>query len=378
VVYRLLLFAVPDRTALAFATLFALGTPVWMYSRSTMDVLPAALGTALTAWAVFAHAAAHIPARRAAPLAALGVVFAGWFRASLLPFLAAPALLAMLWNERARRDATACVFVTVVAIGLAPMLAYNYVRTGNPLMLGTMVPQYAEQNGFAGDFATGLYGLLVSPNHGLLVFAPWLCLAVLPAGLRSLPPNIRRGAVLFLVGVAAYTVMIAGLRQWAKVEWGPRYLVPILPLLAVPAAAAGHRLWQSRWRPVVFVSAALSIAVSLPAGIVNYSYVVTEYPGATDPLSTSPKQVIGTYQALWDGLSGIEPVIPRGLEHDAERIAGLGFPDFWTARLIERGGAARIAGVGILAALLAGVVWFAIRLARTQPARERAHEEGSG
>lgn len=369
VLYRVFSFIIPERAALACAALSTVGTPIWVYSRCTMDVLPACLGTGLTVWVIFSHASAQLPRRRATVLAGLSVVVTAWFRMSLLPFLAASTLAALVWNERERRWATTILFTSILVIGIAPVLGYNYIRTGHPLVLGTMVPKYAEQNGFAGHFGSGLYGLLISPNHGLFVFAPWLILGVIPTGLRETPNRLRRIVVLLLLGAAAYTVMIAGLRQWAKVEWGPRYLVPVLPILTLPAAAAAHRLWQSRWKPLVAVLAGFSVAVTLPAGIVNYSYVITEYPGAADATANGPYQLIGTYRALWLGLTGDQQEIPAALIGDPERIAGLRFPDLWTVRLIERGGLLQAVGVGITLVLVTVFVWSLKRLAQSPAAR---------
>ena len=42
----------------------------------------------------------RIASGRAAVLAAVAVALAGWFRVSVLPFVAGPALLALLWNDK--------------------------------------------------------------------------------------------------------------------------------------------------------------------------------------------------------------------------------------------------------------------------------------
>ncbi|HEV3470533.1 MAG TPA: hypothetical protein VG148_14515 [Pyrinomonadaceae bacterium] len=366
--YRALAIVLSERAALAAAALAACATPLWVYTRSTLDVLPAALGTALTMWAVLAHAAGRVTAVRAAALAALAAALAGWFRVSVLPFVAAPAAVTLITHARGARLRAAAVFASVLAACMAPVLAYNYVRTGNPFVLATMLPQYAHQNGFAGEFATGLYGLFVSPNRGLFVFAPWLALALVPFGLRRLPARLRFAAVAFLFGAAAYALVIAGLRQWTKPEWGPRYLVPVIPVFALHAAVAAVWLWRTRRRPAVVAPAVLSLAFTLPAGVVNYSYVVTSFPGAHAPLAGSPRQIIGSYDALWRGLTGREPLGPAEVREDPERAPGLRFPDLWLARLYERGGIFRAAALILTLTLLTGLVWGVRRLALRTPA----------
>ena len=202
------------------------------------------------------------------------------------------------------------MFGTVLAVSFAPVLAYNDLRSGNPFVLGTSAPATDDQNGFAGDFGTGLYGLLVAQNHGLLVFAPWLVLGLAPVGLGGLSPRSRVAVRAFLIGAGAYTVLIAGLKQWAKVEWGPRYLVPILPVVIVPAAVAAYRLWRTRWRPLVAGLAVLSVAVTAPAGVVELFLRRHRFPRGlrtAHPLGT----LIGSYHALVQGLTGAGRPGPR-------------------------------------------------------------------
>lgn len=353
---QVLLILLPGRAALAAGALAACATPLWAYTRNTMDVLPAALGVALTLWVVLAHADGRVSDSRAAILTALAAASAGWFRASLLPFIAAPAAVSLVLHAKKGRARAALAFASVLSACMAPVLAYNHARTGSPFLLATMLPQYEHQNGFSGDFGTGLYGLLISPNRGLFFFAPWLALALLPFGLKRLPKNLRSVAIAFLIGAAAYAFVISGLRQWTKPTWGPRYLVPIIPIVALHAAIAGNWLWQTRRRPAIILPAALSLAFTIPAGVVNYSYVVTDYPGASAALATSPRQIIGSYDAFWRGLSGGEPRGPSAVLDDPERAAGLRFPDLWLARLYERGGAYRVAALASALALLWGLI----------------------
>jgi hypothetical protein len=332
-----------------------------------MDVLPAAVGAALTLWVLLAHAEDRLTGGRAAVLAAFSLAIVGWFRVSVLPFLVLPTLIVLLRNETARPLRTLLVFGICLAACLTPILIYNTIRSGNPLALGTMHPRYADQNGFAGKFGEGLYGLLISPNHGLLVFAPWLVLGLSPAALRACSPRARLVLSALLIGVAAYTLLIAGLKQWAKVEWGPRYLVPVLPIIAVSAGAAAYQLWKTRWRPLVATLAVVSIVPSAAAGVVNYSYVMTEFPGASDPLAPTPQQITGSYRALLSGLRGDAPMAPDKVRADPERAAGLRIPDYWAVRLWQRGGIARVVGLTAILVLLVGLTVCLYRLRSAFP-----------
>lgn len=363
-IYITLCQVLPHRPALAFTILTGCGTPLWIYTRCTMDVLPAALGIAITIGTLLARANQRITTYRAVVVAAVGVAFAGWFRVSILPFLATSALIVILCNEHGRRWRSALVYCSILVTMLLPVLVYNYIRSGNPFILGTMHPIYESQNGFSGDIATGLYGLILSPNHGLFIFAPWLLMSALPSGLASLKLPHRIVIGTFLLGAVAYTVLIASLKQWAKVEWGPRYLVPILPILAVLASLAALRLWRSRCWPIVVTLALLSLATTIPAGIVNYSYVVTDYPNAANPLASRPEQILGAYQALLDGIRGHETIGPLAIRNDPERRAGLHFPDFFIARLFEQNLAIKGVGLTIAIVLNLGLILGILSLLR--------------
>jgi hypothetical protein len=310
----------------------------------------------LTLWVLLAHAENRMTGGRAAVLAGFSLAIVVWFRVSVLPFLALPTMIVLLRNETARPLRVLLVFGICLAACLTPVLIYNAIRSGSPFVLGTMHPRYDDQNGFAGKFGEGLYGLLISPNHGLFVFSPWLVLGLSPAALRFCSPRARLALGALLIGVAAYTLLIAGLKQWAKVEWGPRYLVPVLPVIAVSAGAAAYRLWKTRWRPLVAALAVVSIVPSAAAGVVNYSYVMTDFPGASDPLASTPKQITGSYRALLGGLRGDVPMAPDKIRADPERAAGLRIPDYWTVRLWERGGIARVVGLAAVLMLLAGLI----------------------
>src|SRR5439155_1091972 len=58
-----------------------------------------------------------------------------------------------------------------VAVGVAPLLAYNDLAFGSPLEQGYGVKTFAT------PIQTGLYGLLVSPSRGLFVYTPYVIFA---------------------------------------------------------------------------------------------------------------------------------------------------------------------------------------------------------
>jgi hypothetical protein len=123
--------------------------------------------------------------------------------------------------------------------GLALFLAYNEIRFGTPLLL----TRYGSHNGLLpptwGNPLAGFLSLAVSPGRGVLWFSPPLLLACL--GARRL---FRRApALVFAVaGVSViHLLVICHLRCFGGDRcWGPRYVIPLMPLwaLAFPFAAA--------------------------------------------------------------------------------------------------------------------------------------------
>jgi len=139
---------------------------------------------------------------------------------------------------------------------------FNYLRFGSPLVSG-----YLPQESFNGDWLAGIAGLLVSPGRGLFLYAPVL-LAAIPGWLLLR----RRDAVAawLCLGVAAAHVLIYG--KWfmwhGGYAWGPRFLLPALPFLALALAP----LWERRrWRPPLLGLATLSFVPQLLGSLVHFA-----------------------------------------------------------------------------------------------------------
>jgi hypothetical protein len=144
---------------------------------------------------------------------------------------------------------------------LALLAAYDAACFGSPWTLSSAVEANA---GFAGLASRGLFGigwpslsglatLLLSLDRGLLVWAPVLVLAlVAPFGRR------RERGVGALAPAVARVLVMSGYPN-AHGGWfpGPRYLLPVLPLLVVPLAAGLERASSRRWARVAVSAAAL-------------------------------------------------------------------------------------------------------------------------
>ena len=115
-----------------------------------------------------------------------------------------------------------------VAGGLAASAAWNFARFGSLTTSG-----YGEQLlNWTTPPLTGLAGLLLSPGRGLLWHWPLVLLA-----LWATPAAWRRHRELTVFAWGTLAVLLALYCRWQDWDggwaWGPRFLVPALPLLAV-------------------------------------------------------------------------------------------------------------------------------------------------
>jgi hypothetical protein len=336
--YLFLLFGLfyRPRPALILTALFVFATFYAAYFRTAWDVLPACNAViVLLYYSAKLILAPAVRAREAVPVAlCFGIV--SMFRLSLAPFLGL-GLLILLWGVRKRVARGAVLPATSIAIALfIPTLVFNAIRTGSPLRPANTLPQFQYQTGASGHMLAGMFGLLLSPNRGLFVFSPILLLLVLlPGCWRSLPPAIKSLLTAFLPGAFLYYLMIARLRNWGAAGWGPRYLLPVLPILFLGVAAIAYRLWfQSRMQRLLLITLCCAgFLLSVPTLLVNYSNAVLQSPDAFNGATPYPVQHIAVWKTLNAQLHG-RPVKIRadaGSEEEVKLLAA--FPDLLVMRL---------------------------------------------
>lgn len=148
--------------------------------------------------------------------------------------------------------------IVAVALGaalpLALLGAYNRACFGSALTLSSAheaSPAFADlasQGLFGISFPnlSGLAGLLASPSRGLLIFAPLAFLCIVGRRGRDDGDRAANRAALLLAPLALLLLM-SGYPNWHGGMFpGPRYLLGVLPLLALAAAGGAERLLTSR------------------------------------------------------------------------------------------------------------------------------------
>jgi hypothetical protein len=140
------------------------------------------------------------------------------------------------------------------AVPLALLAVYNAACFGSPFALSTAHEAYGSfaalvRNGVFGvSWPTlgGLVGLLFSPSRGLLVWAPLVILALAGGASRPRWPEDRGARIALIAAPAALLVAMSGYPNWHG-GWfpGPRYLLPVLPLMFVLSARGVRRAVES-------------------------------------------------------------------------------------------------------------------------------------
>jgi hypothetical protein len=269
---------------------------------SAPDLVLGALGLAVTFVALLAgrDLLRRIVGEPGASVVAFSVYFATplWFYSRTFftePYVWSLAVLGLWSMARDRWTSGGVVLALTLAVKetslvvVAPVLLYVLVRFGAGRFLRAAIgpalfaivfvarnlhlwgePWVTFQPFHRGSVVEGTLGLLASPEHGLLWFAPLV--ALLPAAVLD---PARRSAVAAgaspaaLVIFAGYFAVTAAWLDWGGgSSYGPRLLLPGIAALAVPLAG----IWRviapgGRWRRAWAVLAIAGFAVQWSAAV---------------------------------------------------------------------------------------------------------------
>jgi dolichyl-phosphate-mannose-protein mannosyltransferase len=256
------------RAALLLATV---ASPFGVYA--AMELSEPLQALAITAAFAFALRAATVPALAGVwlPTFLAGVsVGVAILTKSSLVVVAPLALTPLLRIDRRRASATA---ITLFA-GLAPVAAvwlyFELARFGRPFA------GYGGES-FSHPFLDGAWRLLIGPNKGLLLYFPAAVIAVTWL-VKKYREDVRGGLAVsgVVLPTAALWMLAAPWWAWHGVDgWGPRLVVPGVPLLAAAAALELGR-WRTGWR-MALIGACLLInvppLVQHPTPVVRYMWI---------------------------------------------------------------------------------------------------------
>jgi hypothetical protein len=136
---------------------------------------------------------------------------------------------------------SALIWLAGLILGLLPLFWYNAAAFGNPFS-----PGYGTNfKDFQTSLFEGIYGLLLSPGKGLLWYALPVIIAIF--GWARFARRHRSEAIFITILAATLVVVFGAYSTWhGDGAWGPRYLVPLLPFLLLPALPIIQRSMAQR------------------------------------------------------------------------------------------------------------------------------------
>jgi hypothetical protein len=153
-------------------------------------------------------------------------------------------------------------------LGLLPLLVYDQLAFGSPFTLGysKVVDFEGMQQGFFGitwPKPNVAVSILFGRYRGLLPLSPVLVL--IPVGLYAMwrEPSRRVAASAILIVFCSFLWINAGyIYWWGGWSFGPRYLIPAVPLCCLALAFAWPRSLWARAMTLVLLAASLFLSLS--------------------------------------------------------------------------------------------------------------------
>jgi hypothetical protein len=378
----------PCRRGATLATvLLGVASPYWPYAKTDFSEPLSALA--------FTGAILYLVRARARPtagnFATSGAFMALALLTKLTAALALPAAGLYVLYLTAGRGRPAARVPWLLAWGL-PVIAglaldalYDTARYGHLADTG----YHAEDLPFHAPLGRGLEGLLVSPGKGLLWYCP---LVVVALALWPLLLRRRRAEGLLALGVVLPALVVVATYPiwWGGICWGPRYLVPLLPLALLPLA------YVHEWLPRATAAAraitaivALSVAVQIPGVAVHPArFLNTGIRDAAYLWRPADSPVLGqAWLAAYDAVGAVDrraadallagyPWRRPGGTSPTQRLA-IGHWSYWWWEILGSRGLSRAAQAILAAALalaLALAAWRLRELYRAAGRRPYDHE----
>jgi hypothetical protein len=215
---------------------------------------------------------------------------------SMLPFFMAVA--AAVYFLSLRRWRLLPAFLLGGLVGLAPLLVYNAVCFGNPLLMPNLAGRYSDT--FFNPNRKNFLSKLVFYARMLTLYAPvfWAGLA----GLALLPRRLRREQLVLLSMLFALAAYVLNIEADGTCQYGPRYMLPAMPLACLGIAGFGYLRGMTARRVAVW-------AVSVCALLSVFINLVGAMHGAM--LCYFPHFAVGRYLLeMWNGSVRSYPLAP--------------------------------------------------------------------
>ncbi len=215
---------------------------------------------------------------------------------SMLPFFMA--VVAALYFLSLRRWRLLPAFLLGGLAGLAPLLVYNAVCFGNPLLMPNLAGKYSDT--FFNPSRQNFLSKLGFYARMLTLYAPvfWAGLV----GLALLPRSLRREQLVLLSMLFALAAYVLNIEADGTCQYGPRYMLPAMPLACMGIAGFGFLRGAALRRAAVWGVS----ACALSSIFIN---LVGALHGAM--LCYFPHFAVGRYLSeMWNGPVRSYPLAP--------------------------------------------------------------------
>ncbi|HVF41558.1 MAG TPA: hypothetical protein VM936_01010 [Pyrinomonadaceae bacterium] len=274
---------------------YAFGTTAFAYSGVPWHDEMAAGYLTIGLYLLF-RLARGAPRRPTLTAACAGLTLGLTVTTSMLPFFMAAA--AAVYFLSLRRWSLLPAFLLGGLAGLAPLLVYNAVCFGNPLLVPNVAGGYGDT--FFRPDSENFLSKLVFYARMLTLYAPvfWAGLA----GLALLPRGLRRERLIIVASLAALAAYVLNIEADGTCQYGPRYMLPAMPLACLGLAGFAHLRGGA-------VARAAAWAVAACAMLSAFINLVGALHGAM--LCYFPHFAVGRYLSeMWDGGLHSHPLAP--------------------------------------------------------------------
>lgn len=251
------------RWSIFLAALLGLGTLAWPYAKLLMSETLQMFSLLGCVYFIYAYSKDGRKCHAALAGFLCGfMLLAKFFLAPVAPALAVYFFVKMRRRGEKRPAAAIACFLLPAAALFSLIPIYNYARFGSLFQSGYFL--YENRDAvfrFTVPLLSGAHGLLFSSGKGLFFYVP-----ATAAACAAMPVFIRRHRDEGILAVVVAIALVATFSKWNQwhgdFAWGPRFLVPLMPFVALPLGAL-RDTWLTNRRRLRAVLLGLLLALSI-------------------------------------------------------------------------------------------------------------------
>ena len=268
------------RTSLILSFLLALTTPLWAYSQTSLSIVPFVFIILLTFYCFRRYQKNNSPVNLIFCGLCLGFGFMVRQEMAIFIIVLTAFFIYTLRKRDGKIKNIICYFAPPILIYLLHKSLQMLNSGGGAVMdspgnlIFALHPASPEPLMQLMNYG----GLLFSPGVGLLFFAP-----ILFAMFFSFTDFFKKHKIetVFIIGLASYFIIqFGGFGHWHGLNsWGPRYLIPLIPLLLLPLGASIESRNFKKMMIVIMILGAFGFLANLAYLWMDVSWFVWAQPG---------------------------------------------------------------------------------------------------